>query len=380
MTINEQIGQTKKEIRYCIKYLMLAIKDRLGADREKEVFVETKKKGKVKIHRKDSRFPFELQFDELPYFSLYVNFKYAVYKKLLTLCYKENEITEEDLTEFGIAVKNGEIDFKPLKEFATKPISCMALDLGALEDYLGAIEELLIYTSHAKVVLAIYQELANTERMVKNHIGADGKVKLNEYIEDSDGGYNVDYIRDLLYEYYEGPDNSGNWFYYRIVDEGFAEMEGCDFTFPCGEHIGLAFMEAKALIEENVKSDFANREKVIKQVSNDIYKKYCLVVDTVVSILTISAYEIPYEVILDILSDTLKGMERTVLASKLKKHTLGKDRLFSKGELTKALSKGSEWFSKRVDIYGDKTFTEEELHSALEKLGQPIDLLDFKIS
>ena len=74
------------------------------------------------------------------------------------------------------------------------------------------------------------------------------------------------------------------------------------------------------------------------------------------------------------------GMKRTVFAKKLKEYTLGKDRRFSKGELMVALGVRSEKFTKRTAIYGDITFSEDEIKAALDRLGQPLDLLDLKIT
>ena len=175
MDTKEQVTATKKEIEKCIAYLMNSLKERLS---EKRVRTYKDEEGNIK-NREDFRYDFEMQFDELPYFSLYVNLKKAVYEKLLVPCHKANALNEndmEDLAKVGVTEEKGELKFKSLKDFVPKSkyLYCMDIDLGALEEYLDEIEVSLLYSIHSNPVLAILNNLFDGESLVQNQIGADG--------------------------------------------------------------------------------------------------------------------------------------------------------------------------------------------------------------
>lgn len=366
MDTKEQIREKQKEIQKCIKVLMLEVKERIGKERER-VRTREGKKGIKTYTTTDYQYPIELKLDELPLFALYVPLKKSVYETLLKEAYKNGELEEEDfeaLAKVGVVETNGELQTVPLKKFDTGLNQFVDLDLEEFEKYLEEIEISLIYTKFSNVVQAILI------KQFGGKVESDGSFEGGVF--DSEGDFEYDFLEELKNESRWGVIEIGTW------ETDYEDIE--PFFVPYAEKIGLLYLEAMSVSSTFEYDDAEKRKKILNTISTDNFKYFCGVLNRVVNALLIPEYDVPIEIVLEILEKTLAGMKRVLLAKKLKKYTLGKDRLFSKGELTKALGKGSEWFSKRVDIYGDKTFTEEELHSALEKLGQPIDLLDFKIS
>ena len=73
MDIKTQIADKQAEIKKEISYLLWAVEKRLSA----------------RVNDADEhsgfKYPFSLKFDELPFFSLYVNLKKATYEHLLVL-------------------------------------------------------------------------------------------------------------------------------------------------------------------------------------------------------------------------------------------------------------------------------------------------------
>lgn len=365
MSTSTKIVATKQEINNCIKYLMDALSDRLSEKRTK-VF----KTGETK---EDYRFPFELLFDELPYFSLYVNLKKAIYENLLVLCHNEGELSEEDfkdLAKVGIVVQNGELKRKTLKEFATKPIPCMDLDLTALEEYLDMIETSLLYSKkYSKPVVAILHELFDCERVVCNRIKADGE--LPDYYFDNEGYFDL----GCLYGFKK--EHEGSWFYSSALDAYDTDIvakANKEVLFPYGEHIGRAFMVAKETAIYNPTSDYANRNYVLNRIDDNYFGKFTAVLDTVVNVLAIPAYNISPETVLTILKETLAGMKRVVFAKKLK--ILSDNKELAKGDLKDALGYSNDKFTSCVALYGDKTVPEAEMKIALKKLNKPETLFD----
>lgn len=361
MDTKEQITEKQREIQKCIKVLMLEVKERIGKERER-VRTREGKKGIKTYTTTDYQYPIELKLDELPLFALYVHLKKSVYETLLKEAYKNGELEEEDfeaLAKVGVVETNGELQTVPLKKFDTGLNQFVDLDLEEFEKYLEEIEISLIYTKFSNEVQAI---------LIKQSVG---EMKPDSVFDDS-GDFEYDFLEELKNESRWGVIEIETW------ETDYEDIE--PFFVPYAEKIGLLYLEVMSVSSRFEYDDAEKRKKILNTISTDNFKYFCGVLNRVVNALLIPEYGVPNEIVLEILEKTLAGMKRVLLAKKLKKYTLGKDRLFSKGELTKALGKGSEWFSKRVDIYGDKTFTEEELHSALEKLGQPIDLLDFKIS
>lgn len=362
MNTTEKIVHAEREIEECIKYLMLVIKKRLGEKREK-TFLD---KEKVERHRKDSRFPLKLQMDELPFFALYVNLKKAVYENLIFLCHKRNDLEEDDykvLGDVGIMDKNGELQFKSLKDFVTKPNGYMDLNLNALENYLDAIESCLLFSTASRVIQAILIkfEMTGSYRQYYSAV-ADGTLTNifdeNEAFEDE---------LDMLKQ-------QNRWYSYYV--DTYKAKYSDNFMLPHGEIIGNLFLQIKGI---ECAETIETRQSIVKAITKRNFIYFCSTVNTVLKILANPAYDIPPDVLLNILNQTLTGMRRTVFARKLKEYTLGKDRRFSKGELMVAFGVRSEKFAKQTAIYGDKTFSEDEIKAALDKLGQPLNLFDLKI-
>ena len=383
MDTKVQIIEKSSEIKDIVRYLMKAIKERIGQKRYNGDW--------------DYQYPFELEFDELPYFSLYINLKKAVYENLLLKVYQDGELKDEDfqvLEEVNVIEENDTLKIKTMKDFVSKEkyLPCMALDLPALEEYLDKIENVLLYSKYSDPVAAILIECFDSERLVEKHIGKDG-VLPEDYVDD-DGYFDMAQLDDLK------SSREGNWFCSQMIYQDnniVAERYGKDFMFPCGEYIGLAFLQTKEQINLDTlygkkraikevhqdndeppkyNQELSNRQYVLKRINEFYYKRFCAVINTTVNILAISVYEIPHEIILEILQQTYVGMSRVVFAVMLKKYTLGKKKCFTKGQFMKALGVASEKFSKCTAIYGTVTFSENEIKDALKVIGQPSDLFE----
>ena len=362
------IAEMQSEIKRHICFLLNSIKERLGAKSNTE-------EDAYKYH-------FELIFDELPFFSLYINIKKATYEKLLLLSHKNkglNEYDYEALTSKGVTFDNDKFKFKPLLSFVSKPVPYCNIDLKELEAYLDEIETSLLFTSPTYAVQAL---LARFDVDFGRFDKYDDKGRLSLDIFDGTED-------ELNYLTLETTKKENYWTSY-VASDLTSEDELGEYICPFGEELGRAYLEAKDIAEfwQHWKNVFClngekedgpvklDRNLVLNLITDKQYEIICSFLDTVVGILTSPLYEIPEETVVAILQQTLAGIKRITLAKKLDYYTLGDNKIFNRGELSKALGCASEKFTKYTALYGDKAFTEEELKNALQKINQPTTLFD----
>ncbi|MBQ8836956.1 MAG: hypothetical protein IJ002_05575 [Clostridia bacterium] len=362
------ITEMQSEIKRHIYFMLNTIKERLGAKSNTE-------EDAYKYH-------FDLIFDELPFFSLYINIKKATYEKLLLISHKAKELNENDyeaLKNIGITFDADSINFKPLLSFVSKPVPYCNIDLKALEAYLDEIETSLLFTSPTYAVQAL---LARFDVDFGRFDKYDDKGRL--FLDIFNGAED-----ELDYLTLEMTKKENFWTSY-VASDLTSEDELGEYTCPFGEELGRAYLEAKGVAEfwQHWKNVFClngenedgpvklDRNLVIDLITDKQYEIICSFLDTVVGILTSPLYEIPEETVVAILKQTLTGIRRITLAKKLDYYTLGENKLFNRGELSRALGCASEKFTKYTALYGDKAFTEEELKNALKKINQPATLFD----
>lgn len=368
MDTKRSITEMQSEIKRHIHFLLNSIKERLGAKSNTE-------EDAYKYH-------FELIFDELPFFSLYINIKKATYENLLLLSHKAKELNEYDyeaLASKGITFDNDKFKFKSLLSFVSKPVPYCNIDLKALEAYLDEIETSLLFTSPTYVVQAL---LARFDVDFGRFDKYDDKGRL--FLDIFNGTEN-----ELDYLTLETSKKENYWTSY-VASDLTSEDELGEYICPFGEELGRAYLEAKGVAEfwQHWKNVFClinekedgpvklDRNLIIDLISAKQYENICSFFDTVVGVLTSPLYEIPEETVLTILEETLVGIKRITLSKKLDYYTLGDNKLFNRGELSKALGCASEKFTKYTALYGDKAFTEDELKNALQKINQPTTLFD----
>lgn len=368
MDIKTQIADKQAEIKKEISYLLWAVEKRLSA----------------RVNDADEhsgfKYPFSLKFDELPFFSLYVNLKKATYEHLLVLSHQANDLNDldySDLAKVGVTVEKGNLHFKGMKDFATKRVPFTDLDLLALEEYLNEIEASLLYSLFTDPVQAIYIKLQTNSCSENQNVDSEGRIVGG--LQEDESGIDMDDLEILKTE--------NNWSVFTSHNEMEDEDE-TEFVCPYGDEIARAYLEAKGinyLVQHPYTEQFLDeegREKDIKLDRNIVlnvlgekeYKKICNVLDTVVSVLTIPAYEVPDEVVLSILEQTYEGMKRVVFNIQLRECT--NNQIFTKGEFMQALGVASEKFSKYTNMYGDKAFEDEQIQTALERIGQPTDFFN----
>lgn len=376
MVIKTQIADKQTEIKKHIYYLMTWVKDRLEA--------------KYKPTDLDYQYPFELKLDELPYFSLYVNLKKAVYENFIRLCQERNVLEEEDielLSKHGILV-SGKLKFKSLKDFESNPAPYVALNIEEWNNYLEILEEVLLWAEICTVpVHALYIKLDSFGAMKFHTVSETGEIDGDPVLchnEDNDSYY-LD--KDNLYDHQYPND----WAIGSQEDIGDWHEDYLEVFYPYAEEIGRAYLEAKGFTnfiqpsqsprlrllkglkieDEDIRLD---RTFVLSVTNEGQYRKICETFDTVVDTISAPSYDIPDETILAILEQTLAGMKRIVFAKQLKEYSNSK--VLFKGEFTKALGCGSQKFTDYTAIYGDKAFTEDEIKAALKKLGKPESLFE----
>lgn len=343
MSTAMKIIERKREIQECIKYLMKSVKTRLSAERIKNLSDGTSKK--------DYRFPFELQFDELPYTALYINLKTAVYDHLSHFVSGENKA------------------FVPtnLKEFDTKPVPYCDIDLDTLDSALRDMEEDLLWSDVHRPVGAILLKLKDDWNQICDYVAKDGSLHCDEVEEDEDGTVCGVDLSPIL----EKNPWAIHW------GGGVFETGVSDYCCVAGDELARAYLEAKGIaakVDATTPKDQKSRDYVLRLISKSLFLKTCEPLNVVVDTLSFPPYKIPEEVILAILEQTLAGMKRVVFAKQLK--ILSDNKELSKGDLTKALGYSKDKFSACTALYGDLTIPEDELKAALRELGKPETLFN----
>ena len=343
MSTAMKIIERKREIQECIKYLMKSVKTRLSAERIKNLSDGSSKK--------DYRFPFELQFDELPYTALYINLKTAVYDHLSHFVSEENK------------------EFVPtnLKEFDTKPVPYCDIDLDTLDSTLRGMEEDLLWSDVHRPVGAILLKLKDDWNQVRDYVDKDGSLHCSEVEEEEDGTVcGVD-----LFPLLERNPWSVYW------DSDLSGSDNNEYFCIEGDELARAYLETKGIaakVDASTPKDQRSRDYVLRLIGKGLFLKTCEPLNVVVDTLSFPPYKIPEEVILAILEQTLAGMKRVVFAKQLK--TLSDNKELSKGDLTKALGYSKDKFSACTALYGDLTIPEDELKAALRELGKPENLFN----
>ena len=189
MDIKTQIADKQAEIKKEISYLLWAVEKRLSA----------------RVNDADEhsgfKYPFSLKFDELPFFSLYVNLKKATYEHLLVLSHQANDLNDldySDLAKVGVTVEKGNLHFKGMKDFATKRVPFTDLDLLALEEYLNEIEASLLYSLFTDPVQAIYIKLQTNSCSENQNVDSEGRIVGG--LQEDESGIDMDDLEILKTE------------------------------------------------------------------------------------------------------------------------------------------------------------------------------------
>ena len=330
----------------------------------------------------DYKYDFILNLDDFPFFAMYVNMKKAIYEQCLLAAQENGELNEkalDALEEGELLSEKGELLFKSLKELTYKkgeltyePDSILNYD--KFEDYLDRLEKPLLYIKpYSGAIINIFDRLnANIPNIILEQSGGCVHTEIFSRDEEDEEEYlDEDELYDLKWE--------NDWSYYEY-----------DFSKVCpyADEMARAYLEAKAIVyskqdpivhpktkkeEYGVKLD---RSTLLEVTNQKQYERICRVFDIVVSTLTDPEYALADTLIISILDQALAGMRRVVFARQLDQYAYGKEKIFSREQLRKALNVGTEKFSLLTDVYGERTFTENEIKVALEAMGQPSNLFD----
>lgn len=321
--------------------------------------------------------------DNLPFLPLYVHFRKNTLEQILLLGYANGDLTEEaveDLEANGIVYnkKFKTFNFKSLRNFefdSIKDKHCI-LDLAALKEYLWTIESWLLGHSQNDLIYQLYFPITVDYKYLHNK-AVEPDPEDEPFIKDAPPTAE-DIFADMVNEIEELEDErESNWIIYK--EEGLEEQD----VYCLQDELFYAYYEAHRVLYypdidkkwymPNEDKTPKNRRRILRRIiTTDKLGYYLKFINDRVE--TLIKHNVPNEVIITILENTYRGMRKARINQQLYDYTQYSDRLFNNTTFREALGCGKEKFANYTSRFGEKSFTDEELVAALEKLNLPTDL------